>query len=74
MSFQASSFTRLPKGSRVILSLAAFVVGSAALAQVPAPPTIDPMKEADAISAASTLDDNPDDLLLLQLACRAREL
>jgi DNA uptake protein ComE-like DNA-binding protein len=64
-------FPRLPKGSRVLLSLAAILLGgAAALAQTSAP-RLDPVKEAAAIKAASDLDDDPADAVAVQQVCTA---
>ena len=66
------SFTRLPNGSRVVLSCGIFMLGiGVAAAQLPARPTIDPAKELTAIKTASVLDDNPADSVAVQQVCTA---
>ena len=56
-------FTRSPKGGRFLLSVAMLgLLGvGAAMAQLPARPVIDPVKELVAIKTASKLDDSPAD-------------
>lgn len=68
-----SDMARLSQGSRVLLSctLTSLLGIGAALAQIPAAPTLDPAKEAAAIEAASTLDDNPADAQAVQQVCTA---
>ena len=63
---------RLPKSSRAFLSLSllALLCGPA-IAQLPARPVIDPVKELAAIKAASTLDDIPGDAEAVQQVCTA---
>jgi len=68
--------TRPLKGGRVFLSLIPFlavlaVLGGPAIAQLPARPIIDPVKELAAIKAASTLDDVPGDAEAVQQVCTA---
>ena len=64
--------TRPLKGGRVFLSLGlAVVLCGPAIAQLPARPVIDPVKELAAIKAASTLDDVPGDAEAVQQVCTA---
>jgi cytochrome c5 len=63
---------RLSKGSRAFLSLGLLaLLCSPAIAQLPARPVIDPVKELAAIKAASTLDDVPGDAEAVQQVCTA---
>lgn len=63
---------RLPKGSRTIfcLGLIAFV-STAAIAQLPPRPVLDPAKELAAIKAASLLDSDPADATAVRDVCTA---
>jgi len=64
--------TRPLKGGRVFLSLGlAVVLCGPAIAQLPARPVIDSVKELAAIKAASTLDDVPGDAEAVQQVCTA---
>jgi len=63
---------RLPKGSRVLFCLGLLALAAApALAQLPAPPVLDPAKELAAIKAASELDDDPADAETVRDICTA---
>ncbi len=65
-------FARLPKGSRAFLSLGLVALAVVpAIAQLPAPPVIDPVKELAEIKAASTLDDDPEDWEAVRAVCTA---
>jgi hypothetical protein len=69
----SSKITARPlKGGRVFLSLALFsVFVGPAIAQLPARPVIDPVKELADIKATSTLDDVPGDAETVQQICTA---
>jgi hypothetical protein len=69
----SSSVTvRLPKGSRIIFCLGLFAfAGTAAIAQLPPRPAIDPAKELAAIKAASLLDSDPADSVAVRDVCTA---
>jgi len=69
----SSKITAWPlKSGRFFLSLGLFVLfAGPAIAQLPARPVIDPVKELAAIKAASTLDDVPGDAEAVQQVCTA---
>jgi len=71
MDFRGNNFPRLPKGSRVLLSLAVVFLGAAVARAQTAAPTLDPVKEAAAIKAASGPGDDPADALAVQQVCTA---
>ena len=63
---------RLPKGSRIIFCLGLLaLVSTAAIAQLPPRPVIDPAKELAAIKAASLLDSDPKDAEAVRDVCTA---
>ena len=68
-----SSLTvRLPKGSRTIFCLGLFALAStAAIAQLPPRPVIDPARELAAIKGASLLDSDPADAQAVRDVCTA---
>jgi DNA uptake protein ComE-like DNA-binding protein len=60
------------QGGRVLLSAALLgLLASAAMAQLPPRPVIDPAKELSAIKAASDLDNSPADSQAVQQVCTA---
>ena len=69
----SSSVTiRLPKGSRIIFCLGLLaLVSTAAIAQLPPRPILDPAKELAAIKAASLLDSDPADSVAVRDVCTA---
>ena len=69
----SSSVTiRLPKGSRIIFCLGLLaLVSTAAIAQLPPRPVLDPAKELAAIKAASLLDSDPADSVAVRDVCTA---
>ena len=69
----SSSVTvRLSKGSRAIFCLGLLTLAStAAIAQLPPRPVLDPVKELAAIKAASLLDSDPADSVAVRDVCTA---
>jgi len=63
---------RLPLGSRALFCLVLLaLVGGPAIAQLPPRPVIDPEKELAAITAASALDNDPEDAVAVRDICTA---
>lgn len=63
---------RLPKGSRIVFCLGLLaLISTAAIAQLPPRPVLDPAKELAAIKAASLLDKDPKDAEAVRDVCTA---
>jgi hypothetical protein len=62
---------RLQCGRAIISLVLLALIGNPAMAQVPARPVLDPVKELAAIKAASVQDDDPADAEAVQQVCTA---